>query len=291
MNKKATSVIMAVVLCAGASIADLRYGISMDFTSIGDAGNAADSTGYGAVGYSYRISTMEVSLGQFLAAVGAGDGDEDEWSAQGSTGAASMVSFLEAAKFCNYMTSGDVTVGAYTISESGGQVTGVMSHDGLAIEALVSTYGQVYVMPTEDEWYKAAYYSGGDAYSLYANGTSTLPVKGVDANYGSVASAWTVDSGAVEQNGTYNMMGNVWEWTESAADGSLGLPVGEQIAFRGGAYNNVGTFLASGQRASDYNTLEHQAVGVRVVAIPEPAVAGLISLAGISALAIRRIFC
>jgi len=42
--------------------------------------------------------------------------------------------------------------------------------------------GTIYVIPTEDEWYKAAYYAGS-GYSLYAFGTDTAPIAGTDTNY------------------------------------------------------------------------------------------------------------
>ena len=42
--------------------------ISLSTVTIGNAGNAADSTtGYGAVGYSYNIGTTEVTLTQYTA--------------------------------------------------------------------------------------------------------------------------------------------------------------------------------------------------------------------------------
>ncbi len=266
---------LALAVSGTMAMADNIHGIKMDFQAIGDAGNAADGTGYGAVGYDYRIGRTEVTLSQFQAATGAGNGNENSWSALGVSNAPAVkISFVEAARFCNFMTSGDVASGAYTIS--GGQVTNVTAHSGASMDALVSTYGQVYLLPTEDEWYKAAYYGTG-SYSTYANGTSTIPTQGADANYDGTA-AWAVESGAVEQNGTKNMMGNVWEWTESAYDGTLNLPVAEDIAFRGGAYNNLGTLLSSASRAQDAYSLEHQSVGMRVVAVPEPGTISLMSL-------------
>ena len=36
---------------------------------------------------------------------------------------------------------------------------------------------------------------------------------------GSPNYTWETGFGAGEQNGTYDMMGNVWEWNESAMDG------------------------------------------------------------------------
>ena len=39
---------------------------SLDFVTVDDAGNAADkSTGYGSVGYTYRMGQYDVTLGQY----------------------------------------------------------------------------------------------------------------------------------------------------------------------------------------------------------------------------------
>ncbi len=70
------------------------------------------------------------------------------------------------------------------------------------------------MIPTEDEWYKAAYWTGS-GYSTYANGTDTPPVVQVDANYSPTDGPWNIATGSQEQNGTFNMMGNVAEWSES----------------------------------------------------------------------------
>jgi len=42
--------------------------VSMDFVTVGNAGNAADpTTGFGSVGYEYRIGTYEVTNSQYAA--------------------------------------------------------------------------------------------------------------------------------------------------------------------------------------------------------------------------------
>ena len=47
---------MALMLCAG--VANAAY------VTIGGAGNAADTSGYGAVDYTYKISATEVSIAE-----------------------------------------------------------------------------------------------------------------------------------------------------------------------------------------------------------------------------------
>ena len=56
--------------------------INMDFVNVGNAGNTADDTGYGAVGYNYRIGTYEVTADQWAAVLAAapGVGNAGSWS-------------------------------------------------------------------------------------------------------------------------------------------------------------------------------------------------------------------
>jgi hypothetical protein len=45
--------------------------INMDFVTVGNAGNTADDTRYGAVGYNYQIGTYEVTADQWAAVLAA----------------------------------------------------------------------------------------------------------------------------------------------------------------------------------------------------------------------------
>jgi hypothetical protein len=194
-----------------------------DFVTIGGTGVAADSTGYGAVNYTYGISRYEVTGAEFDAAVAA-DSRVGGCSYDTANGPAYYVSWYEAAMYCNWLTSGDAYLGAYQFDGSG-------TFAGTDRASAISTYGIIYALPTEDEWYKAAYWTGNesDLWSLYANGTDTTPTWGTtegwnyrDATYGYAygIGSWAVGYGAQEQNGTYDMMGNVWEWTETMYDAS-----------------------------------------------------------------------
>lgn len=75
---KNTILALALLIGAGltASHAD-TFGtgsnkFTLNFQTIGNAGNAADTTGYGSVGYSYRIGTYSISQNQIDAAVASG---------------------------------------------------------------------------------------------------------------------------------------------------------------------------------------------------------------------------
>jgi formylglycine-generating enzyme required for sulfatase activity len=254
------------------------------FVTIGNAGNAADgTTGYGAVGYNYQISATEVTIAEMQAATGAGDGDENYWNTSGRTvgsnAPASYVSLYEARKYCNWLTTEDVNSGYYG---NGGNNMSGLSHDAYA-----AANGLTYFLPTEDEWYKAAYFKT-DAYSLYANGTDTVPTQGTTDgwnyyNSGYVNSSpnytWTAGYGGVEQNGTYDMMGNVWEWMEDSGG-----------VFRGGGCNISEYYLRSSSRLDGRDPSdEGSSVGFRVVAIPEPASAMLVFFGAGVGMVIHRV--
>jgi formylglycine-generating enzyme len=277
MRRVRLAICLAVgcVMAANFASADTIRGINMDFVNIGNAGNAADTTGYGAVGYNYRIGTYELTNAQwnvFTAAAGVPTGNPSSAYDLGATytGAqqpANCISWYEAAQFCNYLTSGYKSLGAYQLGTDGSITVDRAS--------AISVYGIAYVIPTENEWYKAAYYKpNGSGYSLYANGTNTAPIAGVNSNYYlAIGTPWNVIAGTMEQNGTYNLMGNVWEWNEAFVGSSRGL--------RGGSYNAIGDYPASSYRHDADPDYEYGSVGFRVASVPEPATLLLLGLGGI----------
>jgi hypothetical protein len=285
MKKKHRGIIvMAVSLVVGSAFADTINGININFVNIGNPNNAVDSTSYGVVGYDYRISQTEVSFEQFQAS---GIGALNYWAGVGQDAPVVNITWHEAAQYCNWLTSSNVNVGAYTIV--GGLVTAIN-------RSYRNTNGVAYVLPTEDEWYKAAYFKG--TYSDYANGTSDLPTNNVNALYGNglAGTVWTVGQGTEEQNGTFNMMGNVFEWLETSADEDLTLDGSpENMAFRGGATQYAADRLSRYYRVDGIgeSTLDISefdvSVGMRIVAIPEPGTISLMSLSTISLFFTRTI--
>ena len=279
--------------------------INMEFVDVGNAGNTADTTGYGAVGYSYRMGKFEVTTDQFAKARVAdsrvGNGNEGYWNDSprtvGSGGPASYVSAYEAMKFANYLTTGSAINGAYQFSLDGKTLLVVDRN------AAVSTYGTVYVLPSENEWYKAAYYKPvtDGSYSLYANGSdsegslthgTTDGWNYYNENYvnGPHNYTWETGYGGREQNGTYDMMGNLWEWSESAKDGTL-ENVTESRVIRGGAFSdNFENGLRSSIRSNASPASESMNFGFRVAAIPEPSSLAMIGLACGLGLFVRRSF-
>lgn len=199
--------------------------VTIDCVTVGNAGNAADpSTGYGAVGYNYQIGKYEVTnaqYGAFLNAKAATDsyglynigmasygitrsGTSGSYIYSVTGGLENRpvvyVSWFDAARMANWLVNGQgngsTETGAYTLN---GATSGIITANAVA---------QVY-LPTDDEWYKAAYYNGATStYSLYPNGQNTITTE--DANYANrIGSSTNVGtySGAPSMYGTFDQGG------------------------------------------------------------------------------------
>ena len=283
---------LVAALGSAASAADITHDgttISMDFVTVGNAGNTADATSYGGVDYNYRIGKYEVTENQWDAVSGASTtdllDDPGYWSGDQPV---AEISWHESAMFCNWLTSGNVAQGAYAINGSG-VVTAIDRADA------VSTYGTVYVIPTEDEWYKAAYYdpnkSGGAGYWDYPTGSDSAP-DGIDFagdtqfeavfydGYNQGHPNDMDDAGALSPYGTMGQGGNVWEWNETL--------IGSYRGLRGGSFYFIDGFLHASSRHFGYPTFEDSYLGFRVAEVPEPATMAILMLGGIGILRRRK---
>ena len=272
--------------------------INMDFVTVGDAGNAPDTevmttdgtTGYGAVGYDYRIGTYEVTAAQWAAVRAAAPTVGNSGSYSGSQPTA-KTTWYEAAKFCNWLTTGDVNSGVYNTS-----TWGIMDH-----QTAGTTYGTAYFIPTEDEWYKASYFDpakagGTGGYWDYPTRSDSAPTaKGVSnqlgvapgsANYNyAVGTPTNVGAYNLKPStsayGTFDQGGNVWEWNETAVTSS-------SRGLRGGCWFNGSYDLAASGRVDYYPALEINSVGFRVASVPEPGSLILLVTGAIAALVLWR---
>ncbi|WP_332835131.1 SUMF1/EgtB/PvdO family nonheme iron enzyme [Geminisphaera colitermitum] len=174
--------------------------ITMPTVTVGDIGNAADSTGYGSVSYEYQIGTYEVTNGQYAAFLNAVDSTGantynlyNSYMSSSSYGGITWngtsyvvkagsdlkpvvyVSFYDAARFTNWLTSGDTENGLYVFSADGWTITDNPDHAASSGWAVAS----------EDEWYKAAYYdpNKGGAGGYWAYPTQSDSISGSQANY------------------------------------------------------------------------------------------------------------
>ena len=198
-----------------------------------------------------------------------------------------FVSFWDAARFTNWLTnrltSGDTETGVYNL---GGVTTPALSV--ITRDATAWANGGV-AITSENEWYKAAYYSGsptgagGDGYWLLptqSNGITTA-----DANYsGSGPVAVGSYANRPSYYGTFDQGGNLIEWTQRVN--------GNTLIARGGSFaNNAGALHGANRSANSDNfftsTSEFDRLGFRVsslsrVNLPEPssyaAICGLLGL-------------
>ena len=301
-----TSIVLAGTMMNAEAITIAHGGdsVDIDFVDIGNVGNTGDTANTvnganpGAVDYEYSIGKYEVTAEQWAAVSGfdalVETNANEAWSGSQPTANAS---WYEAAKFANWLTSGDALQGAYGFSNSN-------TFTGVDRAAAIATYGTIYVLPSEDEWYKAAYLkSDGSGYTTYATGNATPD--GIDDNfdtdYDSVFSEgaeypdpFEVGDASIENNGTFDMGGNIYEWNESAFAG--GEPTGsEKRVFRGGAWYDESGELQSSNRSSLTPGNEFDDIGFRVAsvsaavaAVPEPSSVGLLVIGAMGCVLRRK---
>jgi formylglycine-generating enzyme required for sulfatase activity len=288
--------------------------VTIDWVPVGNPGNAceAQSQGcFGSVAYRYEISKYEITNAQyaaFLNAVAAADPYQlyREGSTTSNGGIArsgtsggftytaiagrenlpvNHVSFYDALRFANWMNNGqgsaDTETGAYTLL--GGTPLPSNAHT-VTRNSDASIY-----LPSEDEWYKAAYYDAiSGSYFDYPAGSSVQTICGppsVAPNRANCShlffDAVPVGSypGSSSPYGTFDQGGNGVEWTETAfGDGSVRI-------LRGGSFQNGASALAASSQSGLSAFGENRTIGIRLVMIPEPGtgllvVAGLLGFAG-----------
>lgn len=275
----------AATILHGSDTVDIDFVDIGNLNNIGDTANTVNGSNPGSVAYKYSIGKYEITADQWntVRSADVNIGNVGTWSESQPTASAT---WYEAAKFANWLTSGDALIGAYNFSDA-------TTFTGVDRTSALNTYGTIYVLPTDDEWYKAAYFKNdGSGYTLYATGDSA-PTAGSDTNYNSFStSPWDVGTGTVENNGTYDMGGNVAEWTESAYDGTLDS-LSENRTMRSGAWNVNVNGVKSSNRSSTNPVTTDNKNGFRIasitsIAVPEPSSAGLLAIGALSCLVRRK---
>ncbi len=178
--------------------------VTIDTVTVGDAGNAAIASAYGAVTNVFSISKYEATISQyntFLNSVATVTSDSyivNLWKASMTTdlnvagisrsGSGTLadpynysvigsgnrpityVSWFDAARFANWMNNG-ATNGAST-------ETGAYTLNGATNGIITKNAGATWWITSENEWLKAAYYKGGGTnagYWLYPTKSDATP--------------------------------------------------------------------------------------------------------------------
>ncbi len=250
--------------------------VNIETVTVGDPGNPADTRyatpGYGAVNYTYQIGTYEVTVRQYAAYLNAiaqtdthklfpedhmdpyhgrsAGGDIQRAGEPGSytysvdpKWADRPITYMEwrsAARFANWLHNGQ-PAGAQDLSttEDGAYYIKNVSSSSQEAATITRKPDAIWAIPTEDEWYKAAYYDpakpGGAGYWDYPTRSDLLPSNVFDpagtnhANFEN-QNRYTIGApyfrtevgafaGSPSAYGTFDQGGNANEWNETWIEG------------------------------------------------------------------------
>lgn len=204
-----------------------------------------------------------------------------------------FVSWFDAVRYVNWVNNGkaasDTETGSYTLL--GG--TAIPSN----ANSITRNANARIVIPTENEWYKAAYYepgASGNSYWLYGTRSDSIPVKATATAIGDIANpganvvnydyntVWNGQTGNVTSVGSagplsasfygaLDMTGNVYEWTETSS--------GLNRVLRGGSFGDGELFMRATTGAASFSPdfEDDPAIGFRIAAVPELHVGWLIA--------------
>jgi formylglycine-generating enzyme required for sulfatase activity len=317
-----------LLLLSANSLSGLRSAMAVTIATVpvGNPGNAPDVLyaygPFGSVGYEYRIGNYEVTNDQyagFLNAKATADllglysidmgsieqrggiarsGSDGSYSYSTISGRGDMpvnnVNWYQAVRFANWLNNGqgngDTETGSYTLLGGTPEPS-----NGASISR---NLGAKVFLPSEDEWYKAAYYNpASNTYSQYPTGSDAVPTAEVppggdnSANYESVVNADLTKVGAYTTShssyGAFDMGGNVYEWNESYYPGGV-FPNGPDRGLRGGWYGGFEFEMRASTVTMQVPLYGSFYNGFRIATIPEPSTAVLLVIGCIAWRAVTR---
>lgn len=288
---------ITAVVNSGAAYAD-TFGtggnqFTVDFSTIGNPGNAADTTGYpnpvGAVSYTYRIGTYEVSEDIVSKANVLGNLGITT-SSRGANKPATNISWNEAARFVNWLNVSEGFSVAYKFTTQPGDL-GYSANANVTLWQLGDAgYDSAnpfrnsnahYFLPSMDEWYKAAYYDAASSnYFDYTTGSNSQPIAvATGTSDGTVVYLYQTgpadvsNAGGLSPYGTMAQGGNAWEWNENNADGTSSTPTGSRM-MRGGNWSDTYySIINTNHWVAAMAPMENDDFGFRVasISVPEPS--------------------
>ena len=305
-GKRASLLLFCVTFLVAPSAASA---VAIQWSAVGNPGNANDlATGFGAVPYVYNIDTTDVTARQYVEFLNAKDPGGTNtlflynsnmsdatyggisFTAGNPNGSkygvietrgdhpANYTTWYDAIRFANWLNngqgSGDTETGAYTLGTLGG--------GGIPIAPpLTRNAGSQVWLPTENEWYKAAYYNPDNStYNLYPTSSSLVPTASGPtalanhANYNNVVGNLTdvgAYTGTTSPYGAFDMGGNVYQWVEDSFGSYRGL--------RGGSFGFGAGSLQSSNLGGLSPLIVSNNIGFRVATlVPEPSSFVLVAL-------------
>lgn len=317
----------AIATCGLSTISARAAGtgtqISMAWVTVGGAGNAPDTKVmvsdrtccYGAVAYEYQIGKYDVTTAQYAVFLNAVATKSDPFvlydpclddtqcyglgsgiARTGGPGAyhytvqpgralypVDYINLFDAMRFANWVNNGEgnasTETGAYTLAGGTPVPTNAAN--------IRRNPGATTFLPSENEWYKAAYYNVKNRrYYLYPAGTDAvmqcaLPSsKPNTANCGSVTGAanptnpglpdggWVYNyltrvgsyTGSPSPNGTFDQGGDVFQWTDDLTDaatdqyqaGAQIAPLSDQLVSTAGSPYSTGIGPLAVLRGTDF---------------------------------------
>ena len=297
------SVAAAVVMAVTASAA--HADISLEMVTVGNVGNANDTTGLGGVDHVYSIGKYEVTAGQYTAFLN-GVATTDTYGLynsamtgtygcqivqSGSSGSytysvagdranrpVNYVSWGDAARFMNWLHNGQgngsTEIGAYTLNGA----------TGLAdLMAVNRNADAKFWIPTANEWYKAAYHKNDGVtgnywdYPTSSDNTPSNMLLAVDpgnsANFSLGGGAYTLGSPYyMTEVGEFENSGSPYGTFDQGGNvWEWNEAVnGEWRGVLGGSWYHGSVTLLASYPGDNEPTSEHIDVGFRVASVPEP---------------------
>ena len=286
---------------------------NIEFVTIGNPGNAADTTGNpnpaGSVPYTYRMGKFEISE-QMIDKANTLGGLGITKDTRGADKPATSVSWNEAARFVNWLNTSTGSPPAYKFAIQPGEggysananiQLWTPSDAGYNPNNLYRNSLARYFLPSVDEWYKAAYYDPtSGVYYDYPTGSNSAPTAVASGTAAGTAVYRQSDNhgpaditlaGGLSPYGTMGQGGNVYEWEETDFD-LVNDSSSSARGVRGGNWASDSISLSSSIRVSDSPT--NEGIGSLVFAsqdIPEPSTLLLAAMASVGLLLRRPNSC